>query len=71
MDQPAGGEALAGVQQLVGGVQAGAEQLETTQEDGHDVSSEHENINFSNSAISPGKFLSPRTSFSNKTQKES
>ena len=38
MNQPTGGRVLPGVEQLVGRVQTGAEQLETTQEDRHDVS---------------------------------
>ena len=39
LDLPADGAVLGGMEQLVGRVQAGAEQLETTQEDCHQVSS--------------------------------
>ena len=44
VDQPAGGQVRARLQQLGGGVQAGAEQLEATEEDGHDISSGQGNI---------------------------
>ena len=50
VDQPAGGQVLARLQQLGGGVQAGAQQLEATEEDGHDIGSGQGNISTGNSS---------------------
>ena len=42
VNQPAGGTVEARLEQMLGGIQAGAEKLKTTKEDGDDISSGRE-----------------------------